>query len=255
MPFGIEPLGAHFFVDNSRLHYKELWDKYNPELLKYYNTEQYVIDSRTLNKEKIGNSHGAKKTMEMFHFPNGANYAEIKARNNSFIIKELAQYFPILLKFLQLREEKGYIFNIPKIYKNIESTGPNVGALAYIMDGVVFDSNIKNPLAKNIKYKSLLNECIAQGQFFDFILYEAKYIPYDCESYVDDNTEVLNFIDFGDYDKIIDERNEKDVDMFKSDLSDSIRLAISQEFSDISKPETLKMISEGATCILSQIRN
>ena len=85
------------------------------------------------------------------------------------------------------------------------------------MDKVIF-STTQNDNAKYQKFDTLLDVCVAQGQYIDFIYFECGYDSHDVESYIDDNTHLLTFIDFGGFEKISPQQAVELSEKFKREL-------------------------------------
>ena len=69
---------------------------------------------------------------------------------------------------MEFKDERGYRFNIPKIYKS-NNDGDGI-----VFDRVIFSSSEQNATAKFRKYDTLENMCVAQGQFIDFMFNECN---------------------------------------------------------------------------------
>lgn len=171
-----------------------MWQQYEPILSQYYNVNQYLEDFPI--KYDPNPICGATKCAHTQIGNSGHQYVSMSTKIGYEIdITEATIHFDILAKFLQLKDTKGYIFNIPKIYKTTKMEQ------YMVIDKVIF-STTQNDNAKYQKFETLLDVCVAQGQYIDFIYFECGYDSHDVESYIDDNTHLLTFIDFGGFQKI-----------------------------------------------------
>lgn len=227
-------------IDSYYADYLQLWSIYEPLLSRYYNVNQYIEDiPHTVDGFT---SRGSNKQINGITGQSGWKY--VCALNEKYIVlpAEAQSYFKLLLKFLELKDERGYKFNIPKIYKSNNK-----------MDGMVFDRVIfsldQNIYSKRSRYDVFSDMCVAQGQFIDFMFNECNVTILDVESYVDDQTGILNFIDFGEIKTIPPSEVRSYVDKFITNLrSDEFRFK--SERRDINPDD----ITAGFQCILAQLR-
>lgn len=239
----IKPLDTYY------KDYLNLWSIYEPLLSIYYNVNQYIEDvPHTVDGFT---SHGGKKSVTGITGRSGWKY--VCALDDKYKVwpAEAESYFKILLKFLQLKDERGYRFNIPKIYKS------NNDLDGMVFDRVIFSSSEQNATSKSEKYDTLKNMCVAQGQFIDFMFNECNITILDVESYVDDQTGILNFIDFGEVKVIALSEIKTHVDKFIKLLLQE-ELAIKQRLTkhklDVEDVHANDDITAGFQCILAQIR-